>query len=189
MRRFRCAPSGRLGPCCWAGSAFPRPRYIWWNFVASSRERIEQAQTALATGAIFRPFPGENRIHTPAAAELAALTHALAGPGRFVAALAAVTALCTVCVFPLRARGVQAAPPAAPAAQALDEVTVTGERPGPGPVACVPGKFTIVDFGFGDASPQGHDMAFEAARDRPRTAPIGCWSPSRWKWASPGPRG
>ncbi|WP_297781858.1 pirin family protein [uncultured Roseovarius sp.] len=26
------------------GATFPGPRYIWWNFVASSRERIEQAK-------------------------------------------------------------------------------------------------------------------------------------------------
>jgi redox-sensitive bicupin YhaK (pirin superfamily) len=26
------------------GERFPTPRYIWWNFVASSRERIEQAK-------------------------------------------------------------------------------------------------------------------------------------------------
>jgi hypothetical protein len=26
------------------GETFPGPRYIWWNFVASSQERIEEAK-------------------------------------------------------------------------------------------------------------------------------------------------
>ncbi len=32
------------------GETFSGPRYIWWNFVASSQERIEEAKTAWAKG-------------------------------------------------------------------------------------------------------------------------------------------
>lgn len=32
------------------GEAFPGPRYIWWNFVASSRERIETAKESWREG-------------------------------------------------------------------------------------------------------------------------------------------
>ena len=28
------------------GERFPTPRYIWWNFVASSRDRIDAAKEA-----------------------------------------------------------------------------------------------------------------------------------------------
>jgi redox-sensitive bicupin YhaK (pirin superfamily) len=32
------------------GATFPGPRYIWWNFVASSRERIEEAKAEWRAG-------------------------------------------------------------------------------------------------------------------------------------------
>ncbi len=32
------------------GETFSGPRYIWWNFVASSQERIEEAKVAWAKG-------------------------------------------------------------------------------------------------------------------------------------------
>ncbi|HKJ60645.1 MAG TPA: pirin-like C-terminal cupin domain-containing protein, partial [Hyphomicrobiales bacterium] len=32
------------------GETFSRPRYIWWNFVASSREKIEAAKEAWRAG-------------------------------------------------------------------------------------------------------------------------------------------
>ena len=41
------------------GEPFATPRYIWWNFVASSRERIEQAKRDWAGGS-FAPVPGEH---------------------------------------------------------------------------------------------------------------------------------
>ena len=35
---------GGLQAMLLGGARFPTPRYIWWNFVASSRERIESAK-------------------------------------------------------------------------------------------------------------------------------------------------
>ncbi|MEO1550272.1 MAG: pirin-like C-terminal cupin domain-containing protein, partial [Pseudomonadota bacterium] len=32
------------------GETFNGPRYIWWNFVASSKERIEEAKEAWRKG-------------------------------------------------------------------------------------------------------------------------------------------
>jgi hypothetical protein len=43
------------------GSALEGPRYIWWNFVSSRRERIEQAKEEWKTGR-FRPVPGETEF-------------------------------------------------------------------------------------------------------------------------------
>jgi redox-sensitive bicupin YhaK (pirin superfamily) len=43
------------------GKRFPTPRYIWWNFVASSRERIELAKARWANGQ-FAPVPGETEF-------------------------------------------------------------------------------------------------------------------------------
>lgn len=43
------------------GEPFATPRYIWWNFVASSRERIEQAKRDWAGGR-FPPVPGESDV-------------------------------------------------------------------------------------------------------------------------------
>lgn len=40
------------------GERFPTPRFIWWNFVGSSRERIERAKRDWAAGR-FAPVPGE----------------------------------------------------------------------------------------------------------------------------------
>ena len=40
------------------GSAMAGPRYIWWNFVSSRKERIEQAKDDWRSGR-FRPVPGE----------------------------------------------------------------------------------------------------------------------------------
>ena len=47
------------------GAAMEGPRYIWWNFVSSRKERIEQAKEDWKTGR-FKPVPGETRVH-PAA--------------------------------------------------------------------------------------------------------------------------
>ena len=41
-----------------SGAALEGPRYIWWNFVSSRRERIEQAKDDWKMGQ-FTPVPGE----------------------------------------------------------------------------------------------------------------------------------
>lgn len=41
------------------GTALEGPRYIWWNFVSSRRERIEQAKEDWKSGR-FAPVPGEH---------------------------------------------------------------------------------------------------------------------------------
>jgi len=43
------------------GAAMEGPRYIWWNFVSSRKERIEQAKEDWKTGR-FRPVPGETEF-------------------------------------------------------------------------------------------------------------------------------
>jgi redox-sensitive bicupin YhaK (pirin superfamily) len=43
------------------GTALEGPRYIWWNFVSSRRERIEQAKEDWKTGR-FRAVPGETEF-------------------------------------------------------------------------------------------------------------------------------
>jgi len=40
------------------GEPLDGPRYLWWNFVSSSRERIEQAKADWKAGR-FAPVPGE----------------------------------------------------------------------------------------------------------------------------------
>lgn len=43
------------------GKRFPTPRFIWWNFVASSQERIERAKERWASRQ-FAPVPGETEF-------------------------------------------------------------------------------------------------------------------------------
>jgi redox-sensitive bicupin YhaK (pirin superfamily) len=43
------------------GAALEGPRYIWWNFVSSSKERIEQAKEDWKTGR-FAPVPNETEF-------------------------------------------------------------------------------------------------------------------------------
>jgi redox-sensitive bicupin YhaK (pirin superfamily) len=43
------------------GARFPTPRFIWWNFVASSRDRIERAKERWSSRA-FPPVPGETEF-------------------------------------------------------------------------------------------------------------------------------
>jgi redox-sensitive bicupin YhaK (pirin superfamily) len=43
------------------GERFPTPRYIWWNFVASSEERIERAKERWERQQ-FPPVPGETEF-------------------------------------------------------------------------------------------------------------------------------
>ncbi len=49
-KRIRLRADGEARAMLLGGERFPTPRYIWWNFVASSQERIELAKTALGTG-------------------------------------------------------------------------------------------------------------------------------------------
>ena len=47
------------------GEPMDGPRHIWWNFVSSSEDRIEQARADWMAGR-FRPVPGETeRIDAP----------------------------------------------------------------------------------------------------------------------------
>jgi hypothetical protein len=52
------------------GETLGGPRYIWWNFVASSQERIEAAKAAWKAGDFthgrFRLPPGDDAEHIPA---------------------------------------------------------------------------------------------------------------------------
>ena len=43
------------------GAAMEGPRYIWWNFVSSRKDRIEQAKEEWKTGK-FKPVPGETEF-------------------------------------------------------------------------------------------------------------------------------
>ena len=43
------------------GAAMDGPRHIWWNFVSSRRERIEEAKEDWRSGR-FRPVPGETEF-------------------------------------------------------------------------------------------------------------------------------
>ena len=43
------------------GDALEGPRHIWWNFVSSSRERIEQAKQDWKSGR-FAPVPEEHEF-------------------------------------------------------------------------------------------------------------------------------
>jgi len=46
------------------GAALEGPRYIWWNFVSSSRERIEQAKEDWAQKR-FDIVPGDEQDFIP----------------------------------------------------------------------------------------------------------------------------
>jgi redox-sensitive bicupin YhaK (pirin superfamily) len=56
MQAVRAARVMLLG-----GAPLESPRYIWWNFVSSSRERIEQAKRDWAAQR-FAPVPGETEF-------------------------------------------------------------------------------------------------------------------------------
>ena len=43
------------------GEAADGPRYIWWNFVSSSKDRIEQAKADWANGR-FSAVPGDDEF-------------------------------------------------------------------------------------------------------------------------------
>lgn len=46
------------------GEAFPTRRHVWWNFVSSSRERIEQAKSDWRDGR-FAQVPGDGEEYIP----------------------------------------------------------------------------------------------------------------------------
>ncbi len=56
LRASRAARLMLLG-----GAALEGPRHIWWNFVSSRRERIEDAKEDWKSGR-FRPVPGESEF-------------------------------------------------------------------------------------------------------------------------------
>lgn len=46
------------------GEPMPEKRYIWWNFVSTSEERIEQAKEDWAKGR-FGVIPGDDKEFIP----------------------------------------------------------------------------------------------------------------------------
>lgn len=64
LQEARTAPLRAIGDSVvmlLGGERFPTPRYIWWNFVASTRERIEAAKQRWAAGQ-FAPVPAETEF-------------------------------------------------------------------------------------------------------------------------------
>jgi redox-sensitive bicupin YhaK (pirin superfamily) len=59
--KIRLLATGEVRAMLLGGSHFPTPRHIWWNFVASSRERIERAKERWARRE-FPPVPGETEF-------------------------------------------------------------------------------------------------------------------------------
>ena len=59
--RLAVTAAGRARLMFLGGDALEGPRYIWWNFVSSRRERIEEAKEEWKTGR-FRPVPGETEF-------------------------------------------------------------------------------------------------------------------------------
>ncbi|MEG3144141.1 pirin family protein [Sphingomonas sp. RT2P30] len=53
---------GRAMLC--GGDAFTTPRHVWWNFVSSRRERIQEAKRAWKAGA-FPTVPGDDKEFIP----------------------------------------------------------------------------------------------------------------------------
>ena len=52
------------------GASLGSKRYIWWNFVSSSKERIEQAKNEWKTGR-FDIVPGDEEEFIPLAGRIA----------------------------------------------------------------------------------------------------------------------
>ncbi|WP_267396763.1 MULTISPECIES: pirin family protein [unclassified Sphingomonas] len=59
---LRSATGGRAMLC--GGDAFATPRHVWWNFVSSSRERINEAKRAWKAGD-FPVIPGDDQEWIP----------------------------------------------------------------------------------------------------------------------------
>jgi redox-sensitive bicupin YhaK (pirin superfamily) len=55
------AASGPARLLLFGGAPLDAPRHLWWNFVSSSRERIEQAKEDWKAGR-FAPVPGETEF-------------------------------------------------------------------------------------------------------------------------------
>ena len=60
--RLTSASGGRV--MLMGGEAFSTPRHVWWNFVSSSRERINQAKQDWRSGA-FGTVPGDSEEYIP----------------------------------------------------------------------------------------------------------------------------
>ena len=58
---LRCAAARGARLMLLGGEPLEGPRHIWWNFVSSSRERIEQAKEDWREGR-FAPVPGESEF-------------------------------------------------------------------------------------------------------------------------------
>jgi redox-sensitive bicupin YhaK (pirin superfamily) len=59
---LRTERGGRVMLC--GGEAFATPRHVWWNFVSSRRERIEEAKQAWKAGE-FPKVPGDDKEFIP----------------------------------------------------------------------------------------------------------------------------
>jgi redox-sensitive bicupin YhaK (pirin superfamily) len=59
---LRSAAGGRVMLC--GGEAFTTPRHVWWNFVSSSRDRINEAKRAWTAGD-FPRVPGDEKEWIP----------------------------------------------------------------------------------------------------------------------------
>lgn len=59
---LRSAAGGRVMLC--GGEAFATPRHVWWNFVSSDRDRIEQAKQDWKAG-LFPKVPGDDKEFIP----------------------------------------------------------------------------------------------------------------------------
>jgi redox-sensitive bicupin YhaK (pirin superfamily) len=59
---LRSASGGRVMLC--GGEAFTTPRHVWWNFVSSSRDRINQAKADWKAGN-FPKVPGDDQEFIP----------------------------------------------------------------------------------------------------------------------------
>lgn len=59
---LRSSGGGRVVLC--GGEAFTTPRHVWWNFVSSDRDRINQAKADWKAG-LFPTVPGDDREFIP----------------------------------------------------------------------------------------------------------------------------
>ncbi|MEG3087797.1 pirin family protein [Sphingomonas sp. PB4P5] len=59
---LKSATGARVMLC--GGEAFATPRHVWWNFVSSSRDRINEAKRAWQAGA-FPKVPGDDKEWIP----------------------------------------------------------------------------------------------------------------------------
>lgn len=60
-KKIRLRADGETRAMLLGGNRFPTPRHIWWNFVASSQDRIERAKQRWANHE-FPPVPGETEF-------------------------------------------------------------------------------------------------------------------------------